>query len=66
MADASATPATSPIDRVPHIPLLNANNTRESFRAAFTTNPTSLIDEVFLVYNAVYGIQALIETLRAA
>ena len=54
---------TTPIDRVPYTPLLNANNTGELFRAAFTTNPTSLIDEVFLVYNAVYGMQALIETL---
>ena len=65
-ADASTIPAISPIDRVPHIPLLNANKTRESFRAAFTTNPTGLIDEVFLVCNAAYGMQASIEALRAA
>jgi hypothetical protein len=64
--DASITPAIPPIDRVPHIPLLNANKTRESFRAAFTTNPTSLIDEVFLVCNAAYSMQVSIETLRAA
>lgn len=64
--DASTTPAIPPIDRVPHIPLLNANNTRESFQAAFTTNPTGLIDEVFLVCNAAYGMQASIEALRAS
>ena len=64
--DASTTPAIPPIDRVPHIPLLNANNTRDSFKAAFTTDPTGLIDEVFLVCNAAYGMQATIEALRAS
>jgi hypothetical protein len=64
--DASTTPANPPIDRVPHIPLLNANNTRELFRTAFTTNPTGLIDEVFLICNAAYGMQASIESLRAS
>lgn len=64
--DASITPANPPIDRVPHIPLLNANNTRELFRTAFTTNPTGLIDEVFLICNAAYGMQASIEALRAS
>jgi hypothetical protein len=55
-----------PIDRVPHIPLLNANNTRELFRTAFTTNATGLIDEVFLICNAAYGMQASIEALHAS
>jgi hypothetical protein len=63
--DASTTPAILGIDRVPHIPLLNANNTRELFRTAFTTNPTGLIDEVFLICNAAYGMQVSIEALRA-
>ena len=65
-AVASTTSVIPPVDRVPHIPLLNANNTRELFRAAFTTNPTALIDEVFLVCNAVYSMQSLIETLRTS
>ncbi|KAH7304115.1 hypothetical protein BKA65DRAFT_531325 [Rhexocercosporidium sp. MPI-PUGE-AT-0058] len=60
--DAPTTPTIPLIDRVPHIPLFNANNTRESFKAAFTTNPTGLIDEVLC--NAAYGMQATIETLR--
>jgi hypothetical protein len=36
------------------------------FRTAFTTNPTGLIDEVFLICNAAYGMQASIEALRAS
>jgi hypothetical protein len=65
-ADASTNPVIPSIDQVPHIPLLNANKTRESFRAAFLTNPTGLIDDVFLVCNAAYGMQASIEALRAS
>src|ERR1700692_3463169 len=42
------------------------NNTRELFRTAFTTNPTGLIDEVFLICNAAYGMQTSIEALRAS
>lgn len=64
--DASTTSTILPIDQVPHIPLLNANNTRELFRTAFTTNPIGLIDEVFLIYNATYSIQVSIEALRAS
>jgi len=56
--EASTTSAILPIDLVPHIPLLNANNTRELFRTAFTTNSTGLIDEVFLICNVAYGMQA--------
>lgn len=64
--NAATNPTTLLIDRVPHIPLLNANNTRELFKAALITNPTALVDEVFLVCNAAYNMQASIEALRAS
>ncbi|KID81191.1 retrotransposon nucleocapsid protein [Metarhizium guizhouense ARSEF 977] len=56
----------TPIDRVPLCPLLNASNTEEAFRNAFTTNPTGLMKEVFLVCNAAYSMQRVIESLRAS
>ncbi|OAQ57621.1 reverse transcriptase [Pochonia chlamydosporia 170] len=56
----------TPIDRVPPCPLLSASNTEETFRNAFATNPTGLMKEVFLVCNAAYSMQGLIESLRAS
>lgn len=58
--------APTPIDRVPPCPLLSASNTEETFRNAFTANPTGLMKEVFLVCNAAYSMQAVIDSLRAS
>jgi hypothetical protein len=56
----------NPVDRVPPCPLLNASNTEDTFRTAFTENPTGLMKEVFLMCNAAYSMQGVIESLRAA
>ncbi|KAM3469618.1 hypothetical protein MY8738_010053 [Beauveria namnaoensis] len=56
----------TPIDRAPPCPLLNASNTEEAFRNAFATNSSGLRKEVFLVCNAAYSMQRLIESLRAS
>ncbi|KAM4064124.1 reverse transcriptase [Hirsutella rhossiliensis] len=48
------------------LPLLNASNTNETFRNAFVANPAGLMKEVFLVCNAAYSMQAVIDSLRAS
>jgi hypothetical protein len=58
-------PAATPtplITRVPEIPLLNAHKTVdvEIFMAAFATNLSGFVKEIFSVYNAVYSMQAVI------
>ncbi|KAG7403226.1 Retrotransposon-derived protein PEG10 [Fusarium oxysporum f. sp. rapae] len=58
--------APTPIDRVPPCPLLSASNTEETFRDAFAANPTGLMEEVFLVCNAAYSMQGVIDSLRAS
>lgn len=58
--------APTPIDRVPPCPLLSASNTEETFRNAFAANPTGLMKEIFLVCNAAYSMQAVIDSLRAS
>ncbi|KAM4061480.1 reverse transcriptase [Hirsutella rhossiliensis] len=61
-------PATKFSPKPPHLPLplLNASNTNETFRNAFVANPAGLMKEVFLVCNAAYSMQAVIDSLRAS
>lgn len=53
-------------DRVPPCPLLSASNTEETFQTTFAENPTGLMKEVFLICNAAYSMQGVIESLRTS
>ncbi|KAJ6436324.1 mRNA 3 end-processing YTH1 [Purpureocillium lavendulum] len=55
---------SAPVDRVPPCPLLNESNTEETFRTTFAANPSGLMKEVFLVCNAAYSMQEVIDSLR--
>ena len=62
-------PAATPtplLTRVPEIPLLNAHKAVdvETFKAAFATNPSGFVEEIFSVCNAAYAMQGAIESLH--